>query len=170
MTEGRAAASGPSELTATERSALKKAAWRLLPLLTIAYLFNYFDRTVVGFAALTMNRDIGLTSSQFGLGAGLLFITYCLFEIPSNLVLYRVGPRWWLARLVFPWGFISASTAFVVGPYSFYAARLLLGAAEAGYFVGVTYYLCAWFPVQVRTRMLAWFLVGIAPATVIRRA
>ena len=150
MTAGQASASGASELTATERSALKKAAWRLLPLLTIAYLFNYFDRTVVGFAALTMNRDIGLTPSQFGLGAGLLFITYCLFEIPSNLVLYHVGPRRWLARIMITWGIISASTAFVVGPHSFYAARLLLGAAEAGYFVGVTYYLSAWFPVQVR--------------------
>src|SRR5215471_11965508 len=153
MTVGRTAASGASELTATERRALKKAAWRLLPLLTIAYLFNYFDRTVVGFAALTMNR---LTSSQFGLGAGLLFITYCLFEIPSNLVLYRVGPRRWLARIMITWGIISASTAFVVGPRSFYAARLLLGAAEAGYFVGVTYYLSAWFPVQVRTLGLAY--------------
>jgi MFS transporter, ACS family, tartrate transporter len=167
MTVGRAAQSAASELTATERRALKKAAWRLLPLLTIAYLFNYFDRTVVGFAALTMNRDIGLTSSQFGFGAGLLFITYCLFEIPSNLVLYRVGPRLWLARIMITWGMISASTAFVVGPHSFYAARLLLGVAEAGYFVGVTYYLCAWFPVQVRTRMLAWFLIGIPLSTVI---
>ena len=161
VTATQRAASATSELTATQRSALKRAAWRLLPLLTIAYLFNYFDRTVVGFAALTMNRDIGLTSSQFGFGAGLLFITYCLFEIPSNLALYRIGPRLWLARIMITWGLISASTAFVVGPYSFYAARLLLGAAEAGYFVGVTYYLSAWFPVQTRTRMLAWFLVGI---------
>ena len=156
-----------SELTETQRSALNKAAWRLLPLLTIAYLFNYFDRTVVGFAALTMNRDIGLSASQFGFGAGLLFITYCLFEIPSNLVLYRVGPRRWLARIMITWGLISAATAFVVGPYSFYTARLLLGAAEAGYFVGVTYYLAAWFPPLIRTRMLAWFLVGIPLSTVI---
>ena len=167
VTATQHAASATSELTATQRSALKRAAWRLLPLLTIAYLFNYFDRTVVGFAALTMNRDIGLTSSQFGFGAGLLFITYCLFEIPSNLALYRIGPRLWLARIMITWGLISASTAFVVGPYSFYAARLLLGAAEAGYFVGVTYYLSAWFPVQTRTRMLAWFLVGIPLSTVI---
>ena len=167
VTATQRAASATSELTATQRSALKRAAWRLLPLLTIAYLFNYFDRTVVGFAALTMNRDIGLTSSQFGFGAGLLFITYCLFEIPSNLALYRIGPRLWLARIMITWGLISASNAFVVGPYSFYAARLLLGAAEAGYFVGVTYYLSAWFPVQTRTRMLAWFLVGIPLSTVI---
>jgi len=167
VTATQRAASATSELTATQRSALKRAAWRLLPLLTIAYLFNYFDRTVVGFAALTMNRDIGLTSSQFGFGAGLLFITYCLFEIPSNLALYRIGPRLWLARIMITWGLISASNAFVVGPYSFYAARLLLGAAEAGYFVGVTYYLSAWFPVQTRTRMLAWFLVGIPLSSVI---
>src|SRR3974390_1941240 len=167
VTATQRAASATSELTATQRSALKRAAWRLLPLLTIAYLFNYFDRTVVGFAALTMNPDIGLTSSQFGFGAGLLFITYCLFEIPSNLALYRIGPRLWLPRIIITLGLISASTAFVVGPYSFYAARLLLGAAEAGYFVGVTYYLSAWFPVQTRTRMLAWFLVGIPLSTVI---
>src|SRR3974377_1334442 len=153
-------AAGTSQLTAAERSALKKAAWRLLPLLTIAYLFNYFDRTVVGFAALTMNRDIGLTSSQFGFGAGLLFITYCLFEIPSNLVLYRVGPRVWRALIMITWGIISPSTAFVVGPRSFYVARLLLGAAEAGYFVGVAYYFSAWFPVPGPTPLLALFLVA----------
>jgi len=167
ITATQPTASGTSELTAIQRSALNKAAWRLLPLLTIAYLFNYFDRTVVGFAALTMNRDIGLTASQFGFGAGLLFITYCLFEIPSNLALYKVGPRLWLARIMISWGLISAATAFVTGPYSFYALRLLLGAAEAGYFVGVTYYLAAWFPPQIRTRMLAWFLVGIPLSTVV---
>lgn len=167
MTAAQRTVSNAGEMTAAQRSAVKKAAWRLLPLLTVAYLFNYFDRTVVGFAALTMNADIGLTSSQFGFGAGLLFITYCLFEIPSNLALYHIGPRRWLARIMISWGIVSAATAFVVGPYSFYTVRLLLGAAEAGYFVGVTYYLAAWFPVQVRTRMLAWFLVGIPLSTVI---
>ncbi|MGO9787880.1 MAG: MFS transporter [Stellaceae bacterium] len=149
------------------QSALRKAAYRLVPLLTVAYVFNYLDRTVVGFAALTMNRDIGLTATQFGVGAGMFFVTYCLFEIPSNLALYRFGARRWIARIMITWGFVSAATAFVVGPYSFYAVRLLLGLAEAGFFAGVTYYLAAWFPVQTRSRMLAWFLVGIPVSSLI---
>jgi len=154
-------------MDAVAQSALRKAAYRLVPLLTVAYVFNYLDRTVVGFAALTMNRDIGLTATQFGVGAGMFFVTYCLFEIPSNLALYRFGARRWIARIMITWGFISAATAFVVGPYSFYAVRLLLGLAEAGFFAGVTYYLAAWFPVQTRSRMLAWFLVGIPVSSLI---
>jgi MFS transporter, ACS family, tartrate transporter len=154
-------------MDAVAQSALRKAAYRLVPLLTVAYVFNYLDRTVVGFAALTMNRDIGLTATQFGVGAGMFFVTYCLFEIPSNLALYRFGARRWIARIMITWGFVSAATAFVVGPYSFYAVRLLLGLAEAGFFAGVTYYLAAWFPVQTRSRMLAWFLVGIPVSSLI---
>jgi len=154
-------------MDAVAQSALRKAAFRLVPLLTVAYVFNYLDRTVVGFAALTMNRDIGLSATQFGVGAGMFFLTYCLFEIPSNLALYRFGARRWIARIMITWGFVSAATAFVVGPYSFYAVRLLLGLAEAGFFAGVTYYLAAWFPVQNRSRMLAWFLVGIPVSSLI---
>jgi len=154
-------------MDAVAQSALRKAAFRLVPLLTVAYVFNYLDRTVVGFAALTMNRDIGLSATQFGVGAGMFFVTYCLFEIPSNLALYRFGARRWIARIMITWGFVSAATAFVVGPYSFYAVRLLLGLAEAGFFAGVTYYLAAWFPVQNRSRMLAWFLVGIPVSSLI---
>ena len=154
-------------MDAVAQSALRKAAYRLVPLLTVAYVFNYLDRTVVGFAALTMNRDIGLSATQFGVGAGMFFLTYCLFEIPSNLALYRFGARRWIARIMITWGFVSAATAFVVGPYSFYAVRLLLGLAEAGFFAGVTYYLAAWFPVQTRSRMLAWFLVGIPVSSLI---
>ncbi|MGO8914207.1 MAG: MFS transporter [Bradyrhizobium sp.] len=154
-------------MDAVAQSALRKAAYRLVPVLTVAYVFNYLDRTVVGFAALTMNRDIGLTATQFGVGAGMFFVTYCLFEIPSNLALYRFGARFWIARIMITWGFVSAATAFVVGPYSFYAVRLLLGLAEAGFFAGVTYYLAAWFPVETRSRMLAWFLVGIPVSSLI---
>ncbi len=109
------------------QSALRKAAWRLVPLLTVAYVFNYLDRTCLGFAALTMNRDIGLTAAQFGLGAGIFFLGYSLFEIPSNLALYRFGARRWIARIMISWGMVSAATALVVGPNSFYAVRLLLG-------------------------------------------
>jgi MFS transporter, ACS family, tartrate transporter len=114
---------------ALRRRALSKVAWRFLPLLTVAYIFNYLDRTSVGFAALTMNRDLGLTAWQFGWGAGLLFASYSIFEIPSNLILYRFGARRWIARIMITWGIIAAANAFVVGPNSFYIVRLLLGAA-----------------------------------------
>src|SRR5580698_977045 len=149
------------------QSAVRKAALRFVPLLTIAYLFNYLDRTSLGFAALTMNQQLGLSASQFGLAAGIFFLGYSLFEVPSNLLLYRFGARRWLARIMISWGIVSAATAFVVGPNSFYALRLLLGIAEAGFFPGVTFFLAAWFPAQYRTRMLAWFLVGIPASSVI---
>jgi MFS transporter, ACS family, tartrate transporter len=148
-------------------SATRKAAMRFVPLLTIAYLFNYLDRITLGFAALTMNKALGLSPSQFGLAAGIFFLGYCVFEIPSNLMLYRFGARRWIARIMITWGLISAATAFVVGPNSFYSLRLLLGIAEAGFFPGVTFFLAAWFPAQYRTRMLAWFLVGIPLASLI---
>jgi MFS transporter, ACS family, tartrate transporter len=143
------------------QNAVHKAALRFVPLLTIAYLFNYLDRTSLGFAALTMNQQLGLSASQFGLAAGVFFLGYSVFEIPSNLLLYRFGARRWIARIMISWGLVSAATAFVVGPNSFYALRLLLGITEAGFFPGVTFFLAAWFPAQYRTRMLAWFLVGI---------
>jgi MFS transporter, ACS family, tartrate transporter len=149
------------------KSAVRKAAMRFVPLLTIAYLFNYLDRITLGFAGLTMNKALGLTPSQFGLAAGIFFLGYCVFEIPSNLMLYRYGARRWIARIMISWGLISAATAFVVGPNSFYSLRLLLGIAEAGFFPGVTFFLAAWFPAQYRTRMLAWFLVGIPLASLI---
>jgi MFS transporter, ACS family, tartrate transporter len=149
------------------QSAVRKAALRFVPLLTIAYLFNYLDRTSLGFAALTMNQQLGLSASQFGLAAGILFVGYSLFEVPSNLLLYRFGARRWLARIMISWGIVSAATAFVVGPNSFYGLRLLLGIAEAGFFPGVTFFLAAWFPTQYRTRMLAWFLIGIPASSLI---
>ena len=150
-----------------EASALRKTAWRLVPLLTVAYIFNYLDRTCIGFAALTMNKDLGLTPSQFGLGAGLFFLGYSLFEVPSNLALYRFGARRWLARIMITWGVVSAATAFVTGPDSFYGVRIGLGIAEAGFFPGVTYFLSAWFPAQYRTRILAWFLLGIPVSSLV---
>jgi MFS transporter, ACS family, tartrate transporter len=149
------------------QSAVRKAALRFVPLLTIAYLFNYLDRTSLGFAALTMNKQLGLSASQFGFAAGIFFLGYSLFEVPSNLLLYRFGARRWLARIMITWGIVSAATAFVVGPNSFYGLRLLLGIAEAGFFPGVTFFLAAWFPAQFRTRMLAWFLIGIPLSSLI---
>ncbi len=168
--EGIPGISDPGAAAVTDaamHSAVHKAALRFVPLLTIAYLFNYLDRTSLGFAALTMNKDLGLTPSQFGLAAGIFFLGYSTFEIPSNLLLYKVGARRWLARIMVSWGLVSAANAFVVGPHSFYGVRLLLGIMEAGFFPGVTFFLAAWFPAQYRTRMLAWFLVGIPLSSLI---
>lgn len=170
LQQGVPAGSGvaaPSGSDAVLQSAIRKAALRFVPLLTIAYLFNYLDRTSIGFAALTMNQQLGLSAGQFGFAAGIFFLGYSLFEIPSNLLLYRFGARRWLARIMITWGLVSAATALVVGPNSFYAARLLLGIAEAGFFPGVTFFLAAWFPAQYRTRMLAWFLVGIPASSLV---
>ena len=160
-------ASLPTTLEAAQQSALRKNAWRMLPVLTLAFVFNYIDRTSVGFAALTMNKDLGLTATEFGWGAGILFIGYCIFEVPSNLALHRFGARRWLARIMISWGVAASATAFVVGPYSFYAARLILGVAEAGFFPGAAYLLAAWFPAQYRTRALAILAAAVPLSSVI---
>ena len=146
---------------------LRRNAWRLLPLLTVAYVINYLDRTNVSFAALTMNKDLGLTATQYGRGAGIFFLAYCLFELPSNLALYRFGARLWIARIMITWGLLSVAMAFISGVWGFYIMRFLLGVAEAGFFPGIAYYLAAWFPAQWRARILAGFLVGIPFSTVI---
>jgi MFS family permease len=159
--------SQPPDSEVVLRSAIRKVGLRFVPLLSIAYLFNYLDRTSLGFAALTMNQQLGLSAGQFGFAAGIFFLGYSVFEIPSNLMLYRFGARRWLARIMISWGLVSAATAFVVGPNSLYAIRLILGIAEAGFFPGVTFFLAAWFPAQFRTRMLAWFLVGIPASSLI---
>jgi MFS family permease len=149
------------------QQAVRKAARRLLPVLLLGYIFSYLDRTNVGFAALTMNHALGLTSLQFGWGAGLFFVTYAVFEVPSNLALHRFGARRWLARIMLTWGVLSAATAFVTGAHSFYALRMLLGVAEAGFFPGVAFYLTSWFPRAYRGRVLAWFTLGIPLSAII---
>ena len=146
---------------------LKRNAVRLLPILTLAYLINYLDRTNISFAALTMNKDIGHTATQYGRGAGIFFIAYCAFEVPSNLALYRFGARLWIARIMVTWGLVSIGTVLVSGPWRFYIMRFLLGLAEAGFFAGVAFYLAAWFPAQYRARILAGFLVAIPFSTVV---
>ncbi|SAK88719.1 major facilitator transporter [Caballeronia calidae] len=151
---------GSSAISTLEQQAVRKAAWRFIPLLALAYFFNYLDRTSVGFAALTMNRDLGLTATQFGWGAGIMFAGYCICEVPSNLALYRFGARKWLARIMITWGFFAAATALATGPTSFYVIRLLLGIGEAGFFPGVIFFLAVWFPASYRTRVLAWFTVS----------
>ncbi len=150
-----------------QEAVLRKIAWRIVPLLTLAYVVNYLDRTNIGFAALTMNKDLGLSATEFGYGAGILFLGYTVFEIPSNLALYRFGARRWIARIMITWGIVSALTALVIGAKSYYLARFALGIAEAGFFPGVAYYFAAWFPTQYRTRMLAWFLVAIPLSSVV---
>jgi sugar phosphate permease len=150
-----------------ERRVFAKIGWRLMPILTVSYILNYLDRTNVSFAALTMNEAIGLTATQYGLGAGIFFAGYCLLEVPSNLVLYRVGARIWISRIMITWGLVSAATSLVVGPTSFYFMRALLGAAEAGFFPGIAFYLATWFPAEYRTRITAWFMVAIPISAVI---
>ncbi len=161
---GMLAGAGPAE---QERLVFRKMAWRIVPLLTLAYIVNFLDRTNVGFAALTMNAEVGLTSAQFGTGAGVLFLGYCLFEVPSNVALHRFGARVWLSRIMVTWGLVSMATVFVVGPKSFYGLRFLLGVAEAGFFPGAAFYLSQWFPAQYRARIFAWFLIGIPISAVI---
>ncbi len=146
---------------------LRKIAWRIVPLLTAAHVVNYLDRTNIGVAALTMNKDLGFTAFEFGFGGGILFLGYTIFEIPSNLALYSVGARRWIARIMITWGIVSIGTAWVYDVNSYYIARLVLGIAEAGFFPGVAYYLAAWFPTEYRTRMLAWFLLGIPLSSVV---
>jgi ACS family tartrate transporter-like MFS transporter len=156
-----------AEMSPAESRLFVRIAWRVLPMLTLAYIVNFLDRTNVGFAAITMNAEIGLTASQFGYGAGILFAGYCFFEVPSNLALYRFGARAWLARIMVTWGIISMATIFVSGANSFYFLRFLLGVAEAGFFPGVAFYLARWFPQQFRARVYAWFLIGIPLSSLI---
>ena len=158
---------GDGNISAYEKRLFVKIAWRILPIVILAYIVNFLDRTNVSFAALTMNKELGLTSAEFGIGAGILFFSYCLFEVPSNVALYKIGARVWLARIMITWGLISAATIFVTGAYSFYGLRFLLGAAEAGYFPGVAFYITLWFPKEFRARIFAWFLLGIPASAVI---
>jgi len=150
-----------------ERATMRRVTRRLLPFLMACYLVSFIDRVNVGFAALQMNKDIGLTASMFGLGSGLFFVTYFIFEVPSNLVLEKVGARLWIARIMITWGLVSAATALVVGPYSFYLVRFLLGAAEAGFYPGVLLYLTFWFPKAYRARVVALFMVSVPAASFI---
>jgi sugar phosphate permease len=143
-----------------ERRTIRKAALTLMPLLMVAYLTAYVNRVNIGFA-LTMQDDLGLSATIFGLGAGLFFISYFLAEVPSNLILEKVGARRWIARIMFTWGLLAMGMALVQGTTSFMIVRFLLGIAEAGYYPGVMLYLTYWFPAAYRGRMMAWFSVGI---------
>lgn len=150
-----------AEIGALERATLRTVTWRILPFLMLAYFIAFVDRVNAGFAALQMNHDIGLSAAQFGLGGGLFYVSYVLCEVPSNMAMERFGARIWIARIMITWGLVSAGMAFVVGPVSFYAVRLLLGAAEAGFFPGVILYLTYWYPRAYRGRIVAIFMVAI---------
>ncbi len=140
---------------------------RLIPFLFLLYVVAYLDRVNVGFAALDMNRDLGFSAAVYGLGSGIFFVSYTLLEVPSNLMLARVGARVWIARIMLTWGLVSVGMAFVHNATTFYLLRFLLGAAEAGFFPGIIYYLTQWFPARERARAVALFMTGTAIAGVI---
>src|ERR1700756_1083433 len=144
-----------------ERSTMRKVYWRLLPLTILVYFLCYLDRINVGFAALTMNKDLGLDAATYGMAAGAFFWGYFVFEVPSNIILEKVGARIWIARIMVTWGIISGCTAFATGPYSFMAIRFLLGVAEAGLFPGFVLYFTYWFPDQHRARINSGFTLAL---------
>jgi len=147
---------------------VSRMAWRILPLLGVAYLFAYMDRVNISFAALQMNADLGFSATVYGLGGGLFFLAYALFEVPSNLILTKVGARRWIARIMITWGVLAAGMMFVHAAWQFYLVRFLLGAAEAGFFPGIVYYLAHWFPKAVRGRALSViYILGALAGVVI---
>jgi MFS family permease len=149
-----------------ESRTMRRVTRRFVPLLIICFVISFLDRVNVGFAALTMSADLKFSSTVFGLGAGLFFIGYFFFEVPSNIALERVGARRWIARIMFTWGILSALTAFITGPWSYYAVRVLLGAAEAGFFPGVILFLTYWVPERYRGRVVGAFMAAMPFASV----
>jgi MFS transporter, ACS family, tartrate transporter len=149
-----------------EQALYRRLRWRLLPYLLLLYVIAWFDRVNISFAALQMNADLGFGDAVYGLGAGIFFAGYALFEIPSNLILVKVGARRWIARIMVTWGVISIAMMFVQGVLSFYALRFALGVAEAGFLPGILFYLAQWFPKAERARAVSWFMIGIPLSTV----
>ncbi len=147
--------------------AYRKVTWRLLPVLMICYLAAYLDRVNIGFAKLQMLTDLGFSETVYGLGAGMFFIGYFFFEVPSNLILHRVGARVWIGRIMISWGIVSGAFMFVTSPAMFYSLRFLLGIAEAGFFPGIILYLTYWYPSHRRARMIALFMTAIPMSGVI---
>jgi D-galactonate transporter len=163
-------------MDAIETTTIRKVMWRLMPFLFVCYFVAYLDRVNVGFAKLQMNAALGLSEAAYGLGAGLFFISYFLLEVPSNLALDRFGARLWIARIMFTWGLISALFAFIApisamtglsNEWVFYILRFLLGAAEAGFFPGIIFYLTLWFPSVYRARVVALFMLAIPFSSIV---
>jgi D-galactonate transporter len=153
--------------SAAEDATYLKVTWRLIPFLLVCYIIAYLDRVNVGFAKLQMQNALGFSDVVYGLGAGMFFIGYFIFEVPSNIVLHRVGARRWIARIMVTWGLISGSMMFVQTETQFYVMRFLLGVAEAGFFPGIILYLTYWYPAQRRGRIISLFMTGIPLAGVI---
>ncbi|HOW69856.1 MAG TPA: MFS transporter [Phycisphaerae bacterium] len=152
----------PPDESAIESRTVAKVLLRLIPCIVVLYVFNYLDRVNVSFAKLTMNDDLGFSETVYGIGSGIFFVSYFLFEVPSNLIMQRVGARIWLARIMISWGIISSAMLFVRGPTSFYTLRFLLGAAEAGFAPGILLYLTYWLPLRHQAKAVAWFLTATA--------
>lgn len=150
-----------------ERATIRKLQIRLIPYLFLLYVVAMVDRINIGFAALTMNKELGLSSQQYGIAAGIFFVGYFLFEVPSNLILHKVGARIWIARILLSWGLVAALTGLVQSIHHLYAARILLGVAEAGYFPGIVLYLTYWFRQREQARVLALFLTGFAVNSIV---
>jgi MFS transporter, ACS family, tartrate transporter len=150
-----------------EAETMRRVSWRLMPLLLLAYLICYIDRVNVGFAALQMNKAVGIDLKTYGLGTGIFFVGYFLFEVPSNMALERFGARTWIARIMISWGLVSAAFALIGGPISFVVLRVLLGAAEAGFFPGVILYITYWYPAHYRAIIVGIFMVAIPVAGLI---
>jgi ACS family tartrate transporter-like MFS transporter len=148
-----------------EKRTLRKITWRIVPFIMLLYFIAYIDRVNIGFAALSMKSELGFTASILGFGAGIFFWGYFLFEVPSNIILHKVGARIWITRVMITWGIISAGMAFVSGPTSFYVMRFLLGAAEAGFFPGIILYLSYWFPARSRAGVTAFFMAAAPIST-----
>src|SRR5262249_18980130 len=144
-----------------EQRTIRKVSWRLLPLIIVIYFVAYIDRTNVSFAALTINKDLGLSAYVFGLGAGIFFLGYFLFEVPSNVILEKTGARIWIARIMVTWGLVSGAMAFATGPASFLTLRFLLGVAEAGFFPGMILYFTYWFPKAYRARVISALFIAV---------
>lgn len=154
-------------VTELETATLRKVALRLMPLLTLGYFLASLDRVNVGFAALQMNDDVGLSAAAFSLGAGLFFVAYCFFAVPCNVMMVKVGARRWLSLVMVAWGVIPSGMALVQGPWSFYVLRFLLGIAEAGLFPGIIYFFTLWFPKTVRGRMVAILMMALPLSSVL---
>jgi MFS transporter, ACS family, tartrate transporter len=150
-----------------EQRTMARVSVRLVPFLILCYFVAYLDRVNVSFAALTMNKDLGLSASAYGLGAGIFFLAYGVFEVPSNLLLAHFGARRWIARIMVSWGVVSGAMAFVGNETWFYVVRFLLGVAEAGFFPGMIFYLTLWFPAAYRARVIGYFMAAIPLSTVI---
>ena len=167
MSDGQKTAQFSSPSAGGESAVYKKVSWRIVPFLLLCYVAAYLDRVNVGFAKLQMQSDLSFSDTVYGLGAGIFFIGYFAFEIPSNLILHRVGARLWIARIMITWGLISAATMFVKSAEAFYVMRFLLGLAEAGFFPGIILYLTYWYPAERRGRITSLFMTAIALSGVV---